>query len=264
MPTPANAINESTTGICGFTGTAFTSTAVTNHAVLVGGATSSTITNVGPTSTSGQVLQSAGASADPSFSTATYPATTTINQVLYSSAANTVSGLATTTNGVLATDTSGVPSISQTPRVTSITFDGTNFLSVYQEGTWTPTLYGSTSAGSTTYASQGQYGYYTKIGNLVYCQGYIAITAATGTGYAIIGGFPFTCKNVPQNYAIGSASINASGWAWPTGTTNMNIEMIINTTTAFFATSGSSHAVSQLQMTNAAITGLYFTVSYNV
>ncbi len=75
MPTPGNSINEATTGICGFTGTAFTGTAATAHAVLVGGSTSSTLVNVGPTSTAGQILQSAGASADPSFSTATYPST---------------------------------------------------------------------------------------------------------------------------------------------------------------------------------------------
>lgn len=47
----ANSINESTTGICGFTGTAFVGTALTAHDVLVGGSTSSTITNVAPSST---------------------------------------------------------------------------------------------------------------------------------------------------------------------------------------------------------------------
>ncbi len=51
-------------------------TGLTNHSVLVGAGTS-TITKVGPTATAGQVLQSAGSSADPAFSTATYPATAT-------------------------------------------------------------------------------------------------------------------------------------------------------------------------------------------
>lgn len=63
--------------------------------------------------TTGQVLQS-NAAAAPSFSTATYPATTTINQLLYSSAANTVGGLATANSGVLVTSGGGVPSISTT------------------------------------------------------------------------------------------------------------------------------------------------------
>ena len=89
MPGPANSINEVTTGICGFTGTAFTGTAVTNHAVIIGGSTSSTLTNVGPSATAGQVLQSGGASADPSYSTATYPSTAGTNgNVLTSNGTN--------------------------------------------------------------------------------------------------------------------------------------------------------------------------------
>ncbi len=111
MPGPANSINESTTGITGFTGTSFVGTPVTNHSVIVGGATSSSLTNVGPTATAGQVLQSAGSSADPAFSTATYPTTTTVSQILYSSATNVVSGLATANNGTLITSATGVPSL---------------------------------------------------------------------------------------------------------------------------------------------------------
>jgi len=60
--------------------------------------------------TTGQVLQS-NAAAAPSFSTASYPSTTTINQILYSSAANTVTGLATANDGVLITSHTGVPSL---------------------------------------------------------------------------------------------------------------------------------------------------------
>ncbi len=86
-------------------------TGLTNHAVLVGAGTT-TITKVGPTATAGQVLQSAGAAADPAFSTATYPSTTTINQILYSSAANTVTGLATANRGVLTTGATGIPVIT--------------------------------------------------------------------------------------------------------------------------------------------------------
>jgi len=83
-------------------------TGLTNHAVLVGAGTT-TITKVGPTATAGQVLQSAGGAADPAFSTATYPLTTTINQLLYSSAANTVGGLATANRAVITTGATGIP-----------------------------------------------------------------------------------------------------------------------------------------------------------
>lgn len=70
MPTSTNAINEATTGIVGFTGTAFTATPVTTHDVLLGGATSSAIAQVAPSATSGIPLVSGGSSADPSFTTA--------------------------------------------------------------------------------------------------------------------------------------------------------------------------------------------------
>jgi hypothetical protein len=60
--------------------------------------------------TSGQVLQT-NTGAAPTYSTATYPSTTTINQVLYSSAANTITGITAANNGLLITGTTGVPSI---------------------------------------------------------------------------------------------------------------------------------------------------------
>lgn len=69
------------------------------------------------TATSRQMLQS-GSSATPAWSTATWPATTTINQILYSSGANTVTGLATANQSVLTTGTTGIPVL------TSIATDG--------------------------------------------------------------------------------------------------------------------------------------------
>lgn len=62
------------------------------------------------TATANQIPLS-GANTAPAWSTATYPATTTINQLLYSSAGNTIAGLATANSGVLVTSAGGVPSI---------------------------------------------------------------------------------------------------------------------------------------------------------
>jgi hypothetical protein len=78
------------------------------HAVLVGEGTSA-IVAVGP-GTSGQILQSAGASADPAYTTATYPGTTTASQLLYSSSNNVVTGLTVGDYGVLISNSTGVPS----------------------------------------------------------------------------------------------------------------------------------------------------------
>lgn len=85
-------------------------TGLTNHAVLVGAGTA-TITKISPTANTGAVLQNNSGN-DPSYSTATYPSTTTINQILYSSSANVIGGLSTANNGVLTTGTSGIPVIT--------------------------------------------------------------------------------------------------------------------------------------------------------
>ena len=82
---------------------------MTNHAIQIGAGTA-TLTQLAIGST-GQVLQANSAN-DPTWSTATYPSTTTINQILFSSAANTVTGLATANNGVLTTGTTGIPVIT--------------------------------------------------------------------------------------------------------------------------------------------------------
>lgn len=63
------------------------------------------------TATAQQMLQS-GATAAPAWSTATWPATTTINQLLYSSAANTVVGLAAANSAALVSTVAGVPVFS--------------------------------------------------------------------------------------------------------------------------------------------------------
>ena len=75
--------------------------------------TASSLAILSGTATAGQILRS-GSSTAPTWSTATYPSTTTVNQLLFSSATNTISGLTTANNGVLITDSGGVPSISST------------------------------------------------------------------------------------------------------------------------------------------------------
>lgn len=82
---------------------------VTQFDVLVGGAANA-ISSIGP-GTAGQILQSGGAAANPAYSSATYPAATTINQILYSSSTSVVSGLATANSAVLTTTLSGVPQL---------------------------------------------------------------------------------------------------------------------------------------------------------
>jgi hypothetical protein len=118
--TPSGTIlNELGTGSITISGSGNTTTTaltgLTNHAVLVGAGTA-TITKVGPSATAGQVLQSGGASADPSYSTPTYPsASGTARKILVSDA----------TNNVYSTETWAVPGTS----LNLLQSDGTNWTS---------------------------------------------------------------------------------------------------------------------------------------
>jgi hypothetical protein len=61
----------------------------------------------------------------------------------------------------------------------------------YESGSWTPTLYGATTAGTPTYTYRA--GHYTKVGQLVTLSGVIQISAKGGmAGDIRIGGLPFT------------------------------------------------------------------------
>jgi len=87
----------------GGTGAGLTASA---GSIVYSGASALALTAAG---TSGQLLSSAG-TGTPSWTTATYPSTTTINQVLYSSSSNVVGGITAADNGVMISGTTGIPS----------------------------------------------------------------------------------------------------------------------------------------------------------
>lgn len=74
-----------------------------------------------------------------------------------------------------------------------------NTLDDYEEGTFTPTVFGGTSAGAGTYSVQ--VGRYTKIGNRVTVDVYLNWTNHTGTGDIRFGGLPFASRNAANYYA---------------------------------------------------------------
>jgi hypothetical protein len=110
---------------------------LTNHGLLIGAGVAA-ITQL-PAGSAGQIVQSGGASSDPSYSTATYPSTASgtgtllradgtnwsattstypntnaLNTLLYASSANVMAALPSANSGVLTTSSSGVPSITST------------------------------------------------------------------------------------------------------------------------------------------------------
>ena len=126
-------INSGTVGLT-YGGTAANLTASNGGIVY---STASALGILSGTATASQVLLS-GASTTPAWSTATYPATTTVSQILYSSSANVIAGLSTANSSVLVTNGSGVPSLSTTLPAHTVTTSVT-----------VPTVYGGTAAGST-------------------------------------------------------------------------------------------------------------------
>jgi hypothetical protein len=126
---------------------------------------------------------------------------------------------------------------------------------------WTPTLTGGTVAGATTYTSQ--LGTYIRIGSLVWVWGNITITAATGTGNAVIGGLPFSASGASNNY-LGSCFISGAGWAWPVGSTMMTPAIVPSAGSSMLIEgSGTATGNQPLQMTNAAF-NIWFTIVYRV
>jgi hypothetical protein len=81
-----------------------------------------------------------------------------------------------------------------------------NTLDDYEQGTWAPTVVGTTTAGTGTYSQQN--GQYTKVGNMVTATAYVEWSAHTGTGNMTLGGLPFTTLSAGANgcgIAIGYA-----------------------------------------------------------
>lgn len=214
------------------------STAGTSGTLLQSNGTTfvnTTATYPGTAGTTGTILRSDGTNFVNT--TATYPTTTTINQVLYSSAANTISGLATANSAVLATNASGVPSITATPTVTSITFGSGSALNTYVGLTsFTPTIAGATVAGTATYVQQ--LGRYARIGNMVYVGVVLQWSATTGSGRMRINGLPYTADGGIQY----QSAAQFGGMTLTANYTNMSFQTLGSTTSAEVQISGSGQA----------------------
>jgi hypothetical protein len=80
-----------------------------------------------------------------------------------------------------------------------------NHLDDYEEGTFTPTIIGTTTAGTGTYTTQ--VGAYTKVGRAVTIQIRLSWTAHTGAGFMFVSGLPFTIlsSGVQPSFTVGDA-----------------------------------------------------------
>jgi len=112
----------------------------------------------------------------------------------------------------LTINSGGVIAIKFAP--TQVASADANTLDDYEEGTYTATITGSTTAGTQTYA--GQAGRYTKVGNVVHVNVFVALNSATFTG-AMKLSLPFTSVN-DSSYGAGCIGYKN---AWVTNGPNM-------------------------------------------
>jgi hypothetical protein len=84
-------------------------------------------------------------------------------------------------------------------------------LDVFERGSWTPAVVGTTSAGTGTYTNRG--GRYTRIGDVVYFKGHVDMTAHTGTGNMTIEGLPYFAgaDSVQDTVRVRAGSLTFTG-----------------------------------------------------
>ena len=160
------------------------------------------------TATANQVLLS-GSTAAPAWSTATYPATTTINQILFSSSANVIGGISTANSATLYTTTTGVPTMTGSMTNGQLLIGSTSAnpaLATISAGTGISVTNG---AGSITVASTG-------VGSIVWNDvSGTSQAAAVNSGY-IISNASQTTVTIPATAAEGSVfgvqGKGAAGW----------------------------------------------------
>jgi hypothetical protein len=142
---------------------------------------------------------------------------------------------------VFSTTADGASSPTERARITNdgylrlagkgIQFNGdtadANSLDDYEEGTWTPAVIGSTTAGTATYSIRN--GRYTKIGNVVHFELYVDYTGGTGAGNFRVDGLPFSPSTSNPTYtAVTIGYLN-------------NIPLSANHTPLFLCASGSNY-----------------------
>lgn len=190
----------------------------------------STMAVLAGTATANKMLLS-GSSTTPSWSTSTISSTFTANNLLYASATNTVSGLATANNGVLVTNGSGVPFVSSTlPAIITIP---------------TPVINGFTDASNATTGIVGQ-----------------TLDSSFASSVAMTSG---------AATQIASLSLTAGDWElWGTfvsspagATTQSIIAACISTTTATVAFPSSAATASSVFLSTSTPAGVPLSIVLN-
>jgi len=129
-----------------------------------------------------------------------------------------------------------------------------NKLDDYEEGNWTATL-NNPPSGITNAASTSSVNRYTKVGNLVFVQGVLSITADSSTSNITITGLPYTSAS-----ATGAAGGQISRYG---STSNFNPYMGGNTTSMEFYHSNNSGNWNSAQYSEVGAWYVHFNMYYS-
>lgn len=126
-------------------------------------------------------------------------------------------------------------------------------LDAYEEGTWTPTLVGSTTAGSYTVATTSAK--YTRIGKQVTVTAGMAITVnSAGSGFLKFGGLPFA-KDADE-FLTGSVTL--SGAILTAGVGNLSIGSTTSSTESVFLINQTITNSAPVELGCTAVSGTFF------
>jgi hypothetical protein len=180
------------------------------------------------------------------------------------------SGLTTNSGTLISASTIGVGGATPSASGSGISFPATqsastdaNTLDDYEEGTFTPTVRGASTAG--TYTLNNVIAYYTKVGNQVTCWAKFGFSAASGgTGEILIQSLPFSYK--ASSSIAGSIVTNSLN----TSAASSNGMVVQNSTagsaTSLFIALNIDNALQEEVASGAVTTSttLLFTVTYTV
>jgi hypothetical protein len=136
-------------------------------------------------------------------------------------------------------------------------------LADYEEGTWTPTITGSTTNPTVTYGLQR--GVYTKVGRVVTVSCFLSWSAISGgSGNARISGLPFTVESSTGANGAGAIS-ELDGFTLASLRTSASMFTSSNTTFLTVRCFGSTVSTQTVAIADLAATGsLIFTATYSV
>ena len=187
---------------------------------------------------------------------------TTSTNIVFSTSPTLTTPKATTTIGVGNATPSASGAGITFPATASASSDA-NTLDDYEEGTWTPTLIGTTTNPTVTYNLQR--GLYTKVGRTVTISVYMAWSAISGgSGNIAVGNFPFTIESTPGTYG-GGAVAYFDGFTFTAGRTSVGLWPQSGLTYATPTCFGSAVTTQLITVASVAASGtISLTLTYSV